>query len=289
MFTVGAVAALTMTGCGRPAGVDGDLTDNWPSLGTPEVFVPEAGVCHPRLQDVTLLAYRPVDCARPHLTETVYVGSFAGPDADRSIPPAPGSPAVRAARAECDKQADALLGGDWRSGRLVLALLVPRAEAWSGGARWYRCDLTEVESLDNDKPVARTGSLAGTLAGPSPLAYTCFNPKLIKDEINFMEPVPCDRPHHAEFAGIYTAAENTFEAFLADDRRTQKGCLTVIARFAKIPDDAATQVRVGSIFYHPDAPAWLDGNRGVQCFLWIDDREVTGSLRGAGPAKLPAR
>jgi hypothetical protein len=190
--------------------------------------------------------------------------------------------------AECEKKANDLLGADWRTGRLALVVLVPQAEAWSGGARWFRCDLSEIESLDNDKPVPRTGSLKGALAGPAAaLAHTCFNPKMIKDDINFMAPVPCAQPHHAEFAGIYQAPDTTLSTFIRNTVGAHKACMAVIATYAKVPDDVDIGFRVGSIYYHPDEQSWLAGNRGVQCFLWVNDRNLTRSVKGAGPKALP--
>ncbi|MFD0823867.1 septum formation family protein, partial [Micromonospora zhanjiangensis] len=176
---------------------------------------------------------------------------------------------------------------DWRTGRLALSVLVPQAEAWAGGARWFRCDLSEVESLDNDKPVPRAGSLRGALTAGSPLAYGCFNPKLIKDDINFMDPISCDKPHHAEFAGLYLAPDTPLAAFVKDAAAAHRSCMRVIARYAGLPDNPELGFRVGSIFYHPDEQGWLAGNRGVQCFLWVDDRTLTRSMKGAGPSALP--
>jgi hypothetical protein len=285
-----AAATLALTGCaGGPAGVDGDLTNNWATIGAPEAFVPLSGVCHLRLHEAAVNTYRPVDCVAPHRAETVHVGTLTGQDAGEQAPPPVGSPTFGSARAECEKKANELLGADWRTGRLALTVLVPQAEAWSGGARWYRCDLSEIESLDNDKPVPRTGSLKGALAGPaSPLAHTCFNPKMIRDDINFMAPVPCDQPHHAEFAGIYLAPDTTLQEFSKDATSAHKACMGVIASFAKVPNNVDIGLRVGSIYYHPDEDGWLAGNRGVQCFLWVNDRDLTRSVKGAGPAALPA-
>ena len=285
-----AAAALALTGCGdRPADVDGDLTNNWATIGAPEAFVPLADVCHLRLHEAAVTNYRPIDCAQTHRAQTVHVGTFTGADASRPTPPPVGSSTFGSARVECERRANELLGADWRTGRLALTVLVPLAEAWSGGARWFRCDLSEIESLDNDKPVPRTGSLKGALVGPAaPLAYTCFNPKMITNDINFMDPVACDQPHHAEFAGIYQAPDTTLPAFTKDAAGAHEACLRVIAAYTKVPDDGDIGSRVGSIYYHPDEESWRAGNRGVQCFLWLDDRNLTRSLKGAGPKALPA-
>ncbi|MFB9236664.1 septum formation family protein [Plantactinospora siamensis] len=281
--------AVVLGGCSTPAptGLDNDLVDDWAPVGRPAIWTPDPGTCHVRAGEATVATYQPIACDQEHRAETIRVGRFGGADAERSTPPPPGSAAILTAHDACDRDAARLLGGDWRTGRLVLTLMLPRAAAWGVGARWYRCDLSETRSLDDDTAVARTSSLRGALAGESPLAHRCFQPKMINNDINFMDPVPCTRPHRAEFVGVYRAPEPTFEAFQRDDAATHRACMSRVARFAKLPDDSAIGVRVGSIYYHPDATAWAGGDRGVQCFLWMSDRDLTRSARDGGPGLLP--
>lgn len=286
---LGTAAALAVGGCSGPAGVDRNLTDDWRPIAQPAVFVPEAGACLTNPGDAYLINYRPVDCDRPHAAETAMVGTFTGADADRATPPPAGSPTLRAARAECDKAANKLLGADWHAGRLALTVLVPRADAWTGGARWYRCELSETTSLDSDRPVSRTGGLAGALAAGSPLAHTCFNPVESGKELTSMTPVACTAPHHSEFAGVYAApADMTYQSVKSDDRRIENWCLGVIATFAKIPT-THVNYRVGWIYYFPNEESWADGDHGIQCFLWDSDRTFNRTLKGAGTTALPVR
>ena len=42
-----------------------------------------------------------------------------------------------------------------------------------------------------------------------------------------------------------------------------------------MPNNSDLQYRAGTIFYHPYEQEWQNGNRGVQCFLWLDDRNLT--------------
>jgi hypothetical protein len=285
---LGGVAALALAGCVNPAGVDGDLTDDWAAFDEPTVFVPVAGTCHPRFQEIGFLStYQPVDCGDTHTVETVHLGTFPGKDAERSTPPPAGSPGMRAAFRECDKKATGMLGADWRTGRLTLSVVPPSSYAWTGGARWYRCDLSEIESLDNNDLVARTSSLKDALRGPSPLSYGCFAPKLVDDEVEEMKAVVCSKPHRSEFAGIYTAPDVSYDAFEKSDERVRKGCLAVIASFAKVPNDGDLRYRTGWISYYPREDEWKAGDRGVHCFLWIGDRNLTRSLKRAGTKGLP--
>lgn len=288
--TAGGLMALALSGCAAPGGVDRDLVDDWPALTAPHGFVPTAGACHPDVPDVGYLGgWNPVDCARPHRAETLHVGTVTGAEARRPDPPAGGSPGVRAARADCDRQVARAVGADWRSGRLGLTLVLPSPQAWAGGARWYRCDVTEVRSLDEPAANIRTGSLRGALAAPGPLRLGCFDPTVRGDVVEAMVARPCAARHHAEFAGVWQAPDVGYAAFARDRAAVHRGCQGVIARYAGVPDDGDLRSRAGSIFYHPFEREWRAGNRGVQCFLWVSDRALTRSVAGAGTRGLPAR
>ena len=56
-----------------------------------------------------------------------------------------------------------------------------------------------------------------------------------------------------------------------------------------VPDDANLRFRSGVVVRPPGAGRWRVGDRGVRCYLWLSDRTVTASLKGAGPAGLPVR
>ncbi|MFR9776201.1 septum formation family protein [Micromonospora sp. MS34] len=287
---VAVTAVLALAGCGVPAGVDRDLADDWPALPAAKAFVPEAGACHPIVQDIGYLSgYNPVDCATQHRVETLHVGTLTGPDADRSTPPRAGSNGVHTARAECDRQVNKAVGADWRSGRLQLSVVFPSGSAWAGGARWFRCDVYEVASLDDGSVTPRTGSLRGALKPGSPLTFGCFNPKLAKDDIEEMRPVACTAKHHAEFVGIYQFPDISYAEFQRTSGRAHKACRSLIAKYAKVPDNSDMRYRAGTIIYHPFEEEWKDGNRGIQCFLWLSDRTLTRSLKGAGSKGLPLR
>lgn len=285
---VGAVAVLALAGCGAPGGADGNLTDDWPGFGPAKGFVPENGACHTIVQDVGYLSgYNPVGCTEPHRAETLYVGTLTGADAGRGTPPRAGSNGMRTARAECDRQVSKAVGADWRSGRVMVSVVFPSALAWTGGARWFRCDAAEVASLDDISVIAREASLKNALKPGSPLAHGCFNPKLSKDDIEEMRPVACTAKHHAEFVGIYQAPDITYAEFGRTSLRAHKACRGLIAKYVKVPNNSDMQYRAGTIIYHPYEQEWKDGNRGVQCFLWLDDRTLTRSLKGAGTKGLP--
>ncbi|MER7167545.1 septum formation family protein [Micromonospora sp. NPDC000207] len=275
-------------GCVQPTGTDGDLTGGWPALRPPQPFVPSSGVCLPRITVVVQAStYETVDCTRNHLAEALHVGAFTGRTARAENRPDPGSPALRTARTECDKRVREVLGGDWRSARLSLTIAVPTTSAWSAGARWYRCDVAETDSIDNARPVNRIGSLRGALVGDSPLSHSCFDPKLISGNLNYMAPVLCSEPHRAEFVGVYQEEDMTWEEFGRADAQVHRRCMELVANFAAVPVNSDLSYRTGSIFYPPSQREWEEGDRGIRCFLWSDDRKLTRSMRGAGPTGLP--
>ena len=285
-IVLGTAATLALVGCGRPAGTDGDLVDDWAPMAAPTIFTPEADTCHAQPQEVGYLrAYAPVDCEQPHRAETLHVGELT--DVDGAKPPASGSAGARAAFSECDRAARTALGGDWRTGRIALTVIFPSPPAWTGGARWFRCDAHEMRGLDAPVPERRTGSLSGALAGSSKLRYGCFNAVMKGDEVTEMVAVKCSAGHRAEFVGIWQAPKTSYSEFLKNAEQTHRACRSVIAKFAKIPDDGNLRYRVGTIFYQPSQDEWRSGNRGVQCFLWNSDRALTRSVKGAGTGLLP--
>ena len=281
-------ATVALGGCVQPHRADGDLIDDWPALPAPRLFVPATDACLPRITAVVQAGtYETVDCARSHLAEAVHVGTLAGATAGGTRPE-PGSPALRTARAECDQRAREAIGGDWHGARLTLNITLPSVTAWLSGARWYRCDLSETDSIDNTRPVNRVGSLRGALVSDNPLVHRCFDPKLIGNNLNYMAPVLCTEPHRAEFVGVYEERDMSWAVFTKSSQQVHRRCMALIAAFADVPNNSDLPYRAGSIFYPPSQREWEEGDRGVRCFLWSDDRRLTRSMRGAGPKGLPA-
>ncbi|GAB3140864.1 hypothetical protein GCM10027290_12430 [Micromonospora sonneratiae] len=286
-IALGGVTALALTACGNPAGVDGDLTNNWAALGEAKIFVPAADTCHAEEGDGSLRSYKPIDCGQSHKTETLYIGTFTGSATSRESPPSNDSDEMRTARQECHTKVTEAVGGDWRGARLSLSVVLPSEQAWTGGARWFRCDISEVESLDDDDVVARTSSVKGALSSTSELAHTCFTPKLAGSALDSMTPVACTAKHRSEFVGIYTAPDGTFDAMKANSTQTHRQCLSVVASYAKVPNDGDLKYRAGTIYYYPSRSDWEAGERGIKCFVWVSSRDLTGSVKDAGTKGLP--
>jgi hypothetical protein len=278
--------AMMLSGCSMIDGVDGKIADDWAPIGEPKVFTPANEVCHSAFREVAYAsAYQPVDCKTSHQVETVHIGTFSGAAGDRKTPPEAGSPEMRAAYAECASKATAYLGADPHTARLWLGTVLPSPAAWSGGARWFRCDLAEVKSVDDDDLVSHEGSLKGALKAASPLRLGCYNPKIVKDEVEVMVPVACTKAHHSEFVGTYRAPNITYDAFKKDTNAGSK-CYDVIAKYVGV-SRSTVKYRSGWIAYYPSESDWTAGDRAVLCFLWRSDKTFKRSLKGAGSKGLP--
>jgi hypothetical protein len=283
---------LGAAGCGAPGGVDGDLTDEWGAIGVPTGFTPPAGRCH--LANFTTVgtraAYEEIDCTLKHRTETVYVGTYENPAAQADNPPAEGSAASRAAYAVCDAKTSEYVGGPWRTARLWIGVTHPSAAAWTGGARWFRCEALEISSIEDDGGlVMRAGSLAGALRAPaSDLLLTCYDIQLDRDgAIDTMPSASCSAEHNAEFVGVWEAGDLTYPK--KDDQWVpfHDGCRGLIADYVDVPDDDDLPFRTGVISLPGGEDVWALGDRGVRCYLWLDGSALTSSLKGKGVKSLP--
>jgi hypothetical protein len=276
-----AAGLLVLTaGCGSlPYGIDGDVTDDWHPPPRAESFRPAATGCFDKLESTApLTSYAPFDCTERHVAEAFFVGDLPTAATDTTT-------GRKAAATECSKRADVFTGAEWRTGRLRLQPVLPGAEGWAAGARWFRCDLAEVDP-GTDRVVSRDGSLKGALSGAAALALRCFNPSVRGGDVRAMPAAPCDKDHHAEFTGLWTAPDIALDK-LEGDSRMAAGCQSSIADFAGVPDDKNMQYRAGWLAFAPSRSEWAAGIREVQCFLWLADEKMRTSYKDAGPTKLP--
>ncbi len=280
---------LALSGCGKPAGVDGNLTNNWPLPPEPKIPVPTAPACYQLdVEDPTDVAKwpPPVDCTTAHTVETIFVGEFTDV-ADRTTPPPSGGPERRAAFEQCTSEASSYLGGDWRAGRLELYLVVPSDLHWGAGARWYRCDLLEYRDLEDFPVVSRTASLKGGLADGSDLRLGCATVTASGDTVDKVMPATCTAAHNGEFAGVYDHPDGPYPTDqAARSKANLDGCRGVVAAFTGIPNDSNFQYRTGQVASPFSKAAWELGNRGVRCYVWTP-KNVSASLKGVGTAGLP--
>jgi hypothetical protein len=293
-LSIAAVLAslLFLSGCGNPGGVDGKLMNNWAPIGAPTALMPRAGTCHlSNFAEIgTRATYEEVDCELKHRTETVYVGTYAAPAADADSPPPDGSAGARDAYRICDLKTTEYLGGSWRTARFWIGVTHPSAAGWSGGARWFRCDVLEISSIEDDGGlVQRVGSLEDALQEPgSPLLLTCYAIKLdASGAIDTMPATTCGVAHNAEFVGVWYAGDLPYPQKDADWARFHDGCRKLIATYVGVPDDSDLQYRAGVVSLPGGEDVWQEGDHGVRCYLWLDGSALTASLKGAGVKRLP--
>jgi putative regulator of septum formation len=292
--------ALAVGGCGTPpAGTDGDLTNAWPALPAAQLVVPVAGACYAGVSGND--AYVPlitdaigeyvVDCASHHTFETAYVGTFTGPDAATSAPPAEGSPVLRNAYATCATGAERYLGGYWQAAMVWLSLILPPVGEWRVGARWFRCDLGHQASPFSGYDIVYTGTVKDGLRGSRPLAITCMTTTQdAAGEFTHIDPVDCSAPHQAEFAGTYTAPDGPWPAADNGEHITDAGCERAVDHFLGFANSAnAYNATVGYWSGSLDKQRWELGDRSVRCFAyaWTKNKTIVGSVRGIGGT--PAR
>jgi hypothetical protein len=282
---------LLLSACGNPAGVDGNLTNNWKAMPDAVIPTPPSGACYNVTTDDPTSVTKwpaPVDCATTHTVETAYVGTFTGADAQRSAAPSSGSTGRRTAYEKCAEEVKGYLGDDWRTGRLDLFVVLPITLHWQGGARWFRCDLLEYKDLDDYDVVLRTASLKGGLGGDRPVGLSCITVTLTSDNrIDRKTPSACDTQHNGEFAGVFDLPDGPYPTDRAAASKARlDGCGQLVATYAAIPNDANLQDRIGWIAVPFNEFEWGLGNRGVRCFAHSAD-PLTRSIKGAGPTVLP--
>jgi hypothetical protein len=283
---------LIVSGCGMPGGVDGDLTNEWAVMESAAGFEPSPGTCHSSAFNPvgSRDTYEEIDCKLQHRTETVYVGTYESPATSADAPPIDGSAGAKAAYRICDQKTTAYLGGQWRTARIWIGVTHPTTAAWSGGARWFRCEALELSTVEDDGGlVQRTGGLQNALAGgASALMLGCYAVVLDSSgAIGSMPAVACTAKHNAEFVGVWEADNLQYPANDATWAKFHDGCRALIATYANVPNDRDLQFRAGVVSLPGDDDVWALGDSGVRCYLWLDGAELTSTLKGGGVKSLP--
>jgi hypothetical protein len=281
---------LALTGCAKPAGVDGNLTNGWPLPPEPTIAVPTAPACYnvPVKDPVEVQSWPAVvSCTTRHTVETISVGAFQGTAADRTSPPPAGGPDRRDAFARCTATAHDYLGADWRTGRIGVFLVIPSDTHWEAGARWYRCDVMAFQDVENSDPVVREAPLKDGLVGSSDLRLTCGKVTSVDDAVAKVASSSCSVAHNGEFAGLYDHPDGTYSTdSAARSKANLDGCRTVVAAYTGLTVDNNYKYRVGQVATPFTKAYWELGNRSVRCFVWTP-KDVTTSVKGVGVGGLP--
>ncbi len=289
------LAVVTLAGCHSvPANVDGDLTDDWPAIAQAVTPTPDAGACYDKqYAEEWQGEFGPsqVSCTVPHWTETVHVGTFTGDVASRTVPPLTGSSDLATAYQDCAKATTDYLGGDWRTSYAYLGLTLPDKAAWTGGARWYRCELGEVTRDSDEDFVQSSALLKDGLRGSRPLARTC---ELVQDDsdgtIKSSTGIDCGQPHNAEFAGLYTLTGSSYPAESARDQQAGAACGRVMQSYVGLSSTRSHYF--GWLYFTITEDEWNLGIRTGICEVLgfapngsINGVRFTGSVHGGGDRK----
>jgi Septum formation len=277
------ITVLAVSACSLPPGTDGDLTNQWPAMAPPSGWEPKAGACTTEFfVQAHRTTYDPIDCTKDHRYETVFVGQFTGDAAALANPPAVGKQEMTAAWADCDAKTIEFLGGDWRDAKIWIGVSTPSPGNWSGGARWYRCEVGLREDLHGGA-VGTAKSLKGEMAGESAAKYGCYQHE--KDSADNVEK-PCSEAHNSEYTGFvkvdyaYPDLKNHTDEFFGK-------CRSNIARYAGVPDDSNVKYRTGVLIDWPSPADWQAGDTNIRCYMWLGSEKKTRSIKGVGSGGLP--
>lgn len=288
-------ALLALAGCGTPAGADKNLVDDWTMLAQPKVPLPPVGACYDtnveyfETDTITIFSFTKTEsCTTKHVSETFFVGELTGVAAGGSTPPK--GKDLTDAYTACASEAEKYLGADWHDGRLEMLVLPPSSAQWSGGARYFRCDLAEVQS-DGGKPVSRSNSVKDGLRGDRPIALTCAQETYEADGTTWKdyEPTACTSTHNMEYVGTYVSAERPFPK-TSDERKVamRAGCEAIGAKYLGMSQSTLdNHQEVGIGFWMVDEENWLRGNRAARCYAMLfDKKSTTRSIKGLGSGKV---
>lgn len=271
-----AVTALALLGCGLGgADVDGDLADDWRALPQAQAFVPEKG-CHAQalLKNATREQAALVDCATAHLSETIFVGQLTGAITTGQDAPLATNAGLVPAYTECSGRATEVMGGSWLDYRLDLRLVLPSAEAWRGGARWFACVLVEDKALEDDDPRERTAPVSAATVP----RLGCFQGTGSGDV--YLREVACTSAHNAEYAGSFTAATSQAPLSTSEWDALHARCRGIVATWLGTTIERAKE-RYGNIA-GTVSDNFAAGERGVRCYLWLRNTKVSYSAKGRG-------
>lgn len=282
---LGVAVTISLAGCGKPGGVDGDLINGWPAFAKAVTPTPKVGACYDSdYAPIWYGEFKTLPCDQSHQAETAYVGTFTGSDAQRASPPSADSPSRKAAYAQCVKGATDYLGGDWHNAYVWLGLVIPSTAAWHGGARWYRCDLMATGDVERSTTSNLT-SVKDGLRGDKPLAITCINTIETKSGgVQSETPTTCAKPHNGEFVGTATAASTAWPGDKGAQQQAEKACEAKVAKYMGFSGNRVANQWVGWLFFWPPQSDWEMGDRSFMCFAYAftDSKKMTGSVKGLG-------
>ncbi len=273
-YSVPLLALALLVGCtseagGQPA-AGGVSSPPTATSGTP---TPSLGAGPYRAGDCLELgddALKKVGCDQPHEYE-VMLSDRLPADVPDSYPP----PVDTVIRPVCRSTLPTYLDNpNAVASRLESETYWPTQEQWDGGDRWFACLVGE-RGPDN-RPVRRTGTLAGALANGLGAFQRCLVGEPLSEEPT--QVVPCDRPHRSEALP---------EVLVMDEPPTTSSppsaeMVRLIDRCEKMVDEYVGGERsdVDAAMLAPLPEKWRNGAKAAVCYA-VAETPVTGPLRGA--------
>ena len=272
------------SGLGRRRASPRSLAARWPGAATPAAstaispttgrrvaaptgFTPAAGVCH--LANFADVGTRgdvrgrstapPSTAPRPSTSAT-----YPAPAADAAEPPADG---LRRApgRVPGLRHQDHRLRGRAVAYRPALDRGHPAVTeaALGGGARWYRCEVIEISSIEDDGGLVQR---AGQPAGRAEVGGLPAAADLLRDPgwttagaIDTMPAASCTARHNAEFVGVWDAGPGRTRREDAQWAQFHDGCRELIAELRRACPTTPTC---------STAPAWCRCPAARTCGRW---------------------
>lgn len=276
--TLAAITLLAVSACSSVPGI----TSQWSAMTEPRGWEPKAGACFTEFfVQAHRATYKPIECTTEHRYETIAIGQFSGNAASLTSPPGAGSPELKAAWADCDAKTTEFLGGEWRNGKIWVGVSTPSSGNWTGGARWYRCEIGARASL-YEGTTSRSKTLKGEFAGESALKYGCFQQEEKEEAVE----KACTEPHNAEYTG-FVKVSYTYDELKDHHEEFFRKCWSNIAQYAGVPDDGNVKYRTGVYIGPPTRADWEAGDTTIRCYMWLGKEKKTRSIKGAGNGGLP--
>jgi hypothetical protein len=211
-----------------------------------------------------------VGCDRPHEYEVMLSDELQA-DVPDSYPP----PVKTLARPTCRATLPTYLGSpDADASRLETVAFWPTQEQWNIGDRWFACLV--IERGPDNRPIRRTGTLAGVLTGGLGVFQRCLAGEPISNDPTRV--VPCEQPHRSEAVpGVLVLGSPTEPALsigvMAD--RALPHCESVVNAYL-----GGKRPRVKPSSLTPYPADWPTGANSAVCYA-VTETPVTGSLRGS--------
>ncbi len=276
-------AALMLNACSLLPG--NGIGSNWPAMPEATQFTPEQGVCHERASSNSAAgSYVPVPCSKAHMAETIFVGQLPAETAALKTSPQPESPDASPAWAACSKEVSNFFGRNWLDYRLRLYVYWPSTTGWKGGARWLRCDVVvprDMANWDSDE-VSQDGPFKK--GAMDSLALGCFDLQETTSRDSLIAS-PCAVSHNTEYAGSVNLPKDTkYPTTDAEWDVIYDHCFGAIAEFVGV---RIANLTTGA-YAVPEETTWQGGGENaVRCYLWLDDRKMTGSAKGTRGVGIP--